>query len=129
MNWYEERSIPITLPISVSSNSHLLAKFRITISGDQMRVPDSITVGPNRATGLRLHQENERLPIRMEVPDSIRLGNTDHIGLTNGKHSSEATTQLSFPLSDIEAPSDDEYSPIQPPKTNRQYQPIKIADS
>jgi hypothetical protein len=115
-----------------------------------MRVPDSITVGPNRATGLRLHQDNERLPIRMEVPDSIRLGksitifsinivrlslgNNDHMGLVNGTNSDrnhllETTTQLSFPLSDIEAPSDEEYSPIQARKNDRQYQPIKIADS
>jgi hypothetical protein len=45
-------------------------------------------------------------------------------------HLSESTTQqISFPLSDIEVPSDDEYSTIDTPRNNRQYQPIKIADS
>jgi len=39
-----------------------------------MYVPDSITVGPNRSSAPRLHQDNDRLPVRMEVPDSIRLG-------------------------------------------------------
>ena len=39
-----------------------------------MHVPDSITVGPNRSSMPRLHLDDEQLPVRMEVPDSIRLG-------------------------------------------------------
>jgi hypothetical protein len=39
-----------------------------------MHVPDSITVGPNRSSVSRLHQDNDRLPVRMEVPNTIRLG-------------------------------------------------------
>ena len=39
-----------------------------------MHVPDSITIGPNRTAPPRLHQDHDRLPLRMEVPDSIRLG-------------------------------------------------------
>jgi hypothetical protein len=39
-----------------------------------MHVPDSITVGPNRPLIPRFHQDNDRLPVRMEVPNSIRLG-------------------------------------------------------
>jgi len=46
-----------------------------------MHVPDSITIGPNRGTAFGLHQDNERLPVRMEVPDSIRLGKS-----TTSKH-------------------------------------------
>lgn len=44
-----------------------------------MHVPDSITIGPNRAAPSRLHQDQDRLPLRMEVPDSIRLGNGKRI--------------------------------------------------
>lgn len=39
-----------------------------------MHVPDSITIGPNRTAPTRLHQDPYRLPVRMEVPDSIRIG-------------------------------------------------------
>lgn len=46
----------------------------IKILGYQMNVPDTITVGPNQSTVPRFYQNNERLPVRMEVPDSIRLG-------------------------------------------------------
>jgi hypothetical protein len=48
-----------------------------------MHVPDSITVGPNRTTGRRLQQDDERVLARMEVPDTIRLGK-----LTTSKHRS-----------------------------------------
>jgi hypothetical protein len=41
-----------------------------------MQVPDSITLGPNRSAVPRFNQDNDRLPVRMEVPDSIRLGKT-----------------------------------------------------
>ena len=46
-----------------------------------MHVPDSIIVGPSRATIPRAQQDNDRLPPRMEVPDSIRLGMEDIIFL------------------------------------------------
>lgn len=39
-----------------------------------MHVPDSITVGPNRPTVPRLHSDDGQLPVRMEVPNTIRLG-------------------------------------------------------
>jgi hypothetical protein len=40
-----------------------------------MYVPDTITVGPNRPPSVpRFYQDNDRLPVRMEVPNSIRLG-------------------------------------------------------
>lgn len=42
--------------------------------GYQMHVPDSITVGPNRSTFPRLDQDDNRVPIRMEVPDRLRPG-------------------------------------------------------
>ena len=42
--------------------------------GAQMRVPDSITVGPQRSTMPRLHVDEDRVAIRMEVPDRLRPG-------------------------------------------------------
>lgn len=39
-----------------------------------MHVPDSITVGPTRSTIPRLHQDENRVPVRMEVPDRLRPG-------------------------------------------------------
>lgn len=39
-----------------------------------MHVPDSITVGPNRSAFPRFDQENDRVPIRMEVPERLRPG-------------------------------------------------------
>jgi hypothetical protein len=49
----------------------------ISIVGYQMHVPDSITIGPIRSTMPRLHQDDDQLPIRMEVPDRLRPG-LDH---------------------------------------------------
>lgn len=40
----------------------------------QMHVPDSITVGPTRSTIPRLHQNEDLVPVRMEVPDRLRPG-------------------------------------------------------
>jgi hypothetical protein len=38
-----------------------------------MHVPDSITVGPIRSIP-RLHQDDDQVPVRMEVPDRLRPG-------------------------------------------------------
>ena len=43
-----------------------------------MHVPDSITVGPSRSTIPRLHQDDDQLPVRMEVPDRLRPGLISH---------------------------------------------------
>ncbi|CAF0920667.1 unnamed protein product [Adineta steineri] len=111
----------------------------ITKMSYQMHVPDSITVGPNRSTISRLHQENEQLPVRMEVPNSIRLGNNTNTGLSNGSdystdnnldHSFDSSTQQpSFNPSNIEPPSDDDYTTIDTPNNPHQHQPIKLAES
>lgn len=42
--------------------------------GHQMHVPDTITIGPNRTAAPHLYQDSYRLPVQMEVPDSIRIG-------------------------------------------------------
>ena len=121
-----------------------------------MHVPDSITVGPNRSTVRRLHQDDDQLPVRMEVPNSIRLskknifflhikslvftaGSNLNTGISNGidysllndpNHSLNSTTQqLSFHPSNIELPSDDDYSTIDTPNNHSQHQPIKLAES
>lgn len=117
--------------------------------GTQMHVPDSITIGPNRAAPPRLHQDQDRLPIRMEVPDSIRLGgggkrmefvfieyffsylgHSHRMDLENGwnndMNSAFSTQQRSFHPSDTEVPSDEEYSAMETP---RNHQPIRMADS
>jgi hypothetical protein len=39
-----------------------------------MHVPDSITIGPVRSTMPRLHQHDDQVPVRMEVPDRLRPG-------------------------------------------------------
>ncbi|CAF1144036.1 unnamed protein product [Adineta ricciae] len=101
----------------------------ITKMSYQMHVPDSITVGPNRSAMPRLHQDDGQLPVRMEVPNSIRLGNTDTtMGLSNGtdfspnndsNHSLDTTSQPPM--------SDDDYSPIE--VSNDQNQPMRLAES
>ena len=44
------------------------------LSGYQMHVPDSITVGPHRSHGPRLHQGDDQIPVRMDVPERLRPG-------------------------------------------------------
>ena len=39
-----------------------------------MLVPDSITVGPMSSTLPRLDRDDNRVPVRMEVPDRLRPG-------------------------------------------------------
>lgn len=91
-----------------------------------MHVPDSITVGPVRSTVPRLHQDNERVPIRMEVPDRLRPGGNGSMVMlndtdffTNGDtdHLSESYMQQpSLPSTlhpkDIESISDDDYTSV-----------------
>ncbi|CAF3540845.1 unnamed protein product [Rotaria sordida] len=104
-----------------------------------MHVPDSITVGPNRSSVPRLHIDDDRLPVRMEVPNSIRLAGhsnaemphgTDFSKATDPHHSLSSTTQqTSFHPLDVEPLNDDDYTKIDRPDYNQQHQPIKIADS
>ncbi|CAF3540826.1 unnamed protein product, partial [Rotaria sordida] len=49
-----------------------------------MHVPDSITVGPNRSSVPRLHVDDDRLPVRMEVPNSIRLAGHSNAEMPHG---------------------------------------------
>ncbi|CAF1591291.1 unnamed protein product [Rotaria sp. Silwood1] len=108
----------------------------ITNMSYQMHVPDSITVGPSRSSVPRLHIDDDRLPVRMEVPNSIRLGNHSNTEISTGTdfsktndpyHSSGSITQenASHPL-DVEPLSDDEYTTIDKPNS---HQPIKMTDS
>jgi hypothetical protein len=46
----------------------------MSIVGYQMHVPDSIIIGPARSTMPRLHQDDDQVPVRMEVPDRLRPG-------------------------------------------------------
>lgn len=39
-----------------------------------MHVPDVITVGPSRSAAPRINLDNGQLPVRMEVPNTIRIG-------------------------------------------------------
>ena len=47
---------------------------KVALSGYQMHVPDSITVGPYRSNGPRLHQGDDQIPVRMDVPERLRPG-------------------------------------------------------
>jgi hypothetical protein len=106
-----------------------------------MHVPDSIIVGPARSTIPRLHQDDDQLPIRMEVPDRLRPGGNgsmimldDKDFFVNGEtnHLSDSFIhQPSLPSTlhpkDIETTSDDDdYTSI---NVKQDHQPIKIADS
>jgi hypothetical protein len=47
-----------------------------------MHVPDSITVGPNRSNVSRVHYDDNRIPVRMEVPDRLRPGKSFDVFLS-----------------------------------------------
>ncbi|UJR14716.1 hypothetical protein I4U23_001709 [Adineta vaga] len=112
----------------------------ITNMSYQMHVPDSITVGPTRSNNSRLHQDNDRVPIRMEVPDRLRPGGNGSMVMlndtdffTNGEsnHLSDSFIQQpSLPSTlhpkDIESTSDDDYTSVD---VKTPQQPIKIVDS
>ena len=105
-----------------------------------MHVPDSITVGPTRSGMPRLDHD-DRIPVRMEVPDRLRPGGNGSMIMLNDTDfftqtdlmqplSNSIHQQASLPLTlhpkDIENTSDeDELSTL----SKDQYQPIKMADS
>ncbi|CAF4523281.1 unnamed protein product, partial [Rotaria sp. Silwood2] len=90
--------------------------------GHQMHVPHSITVGPVRSTFPRIHPDDDRVPVRMEVPDRLRPGgNGSMIALndtdffTNDESNSLSDSFIQQPSlppilhpSDIRTTSDDE---------------------
>jgi hypothetical protein len=92
-----------------------------------MHVPDSITVGPNRSAMPRINHENDRLPIRMEVPDTIRLSKSisDHFSPTvllfSGNHANTGMSNGIDHSSDTTLPTidDDDYTPIDTPNNQQ----------
>lgn len=118
----------------------------ITKMSYQMHVPDSITVGPSRQTNIpRLHQDNEQVPIRMEVPERLRpggngrmipLNDTDFFVNNQPTNLSDSFIhQPSLPTvlhpKDIETTSDDDYTSVrvkQEPRDLWHVEPMATLD-
>ncbi|CAF1054008.1 unnamed protein product [Rotaria sordida] len=112
----------------------------ITKMSYQMHVPHSITVGPTRSTFPRIHPDDDRVPIRMEVPGRLRPGgNGSMIALNetdffmndeSNQLSNSFIQQPSLPSTlhptDIETISDDEDKLVNIQKEN---QPIQLTQS
>jgi hypothetical protein len=122
--------------------------------GDQMHVPDSITIGPIRSTIPRIHHDYDQIPVRMEVPERLRpgyyisydlfylifdvggngsmimLNDTDFFVNGESNHLSDSIIQQSLPSTlhpkDIETTSDDDYTSV---NLKDEQHPVQIADS
>ncbi|CAF2143533.1 unnamed protein product [Rotaria magnacalcarata] len=111
----------------------------ITNMSHQMRVPETITVGPNRSAAPRLYHDDDRLPVRMEVPNTIRLAGHTDMETSHGTDNSTSNDQnrlsdliaqqSTFHSSDNDPLSDDDYTTIDKPDHSQPYQPIKLAES